>query len=621
MNLFSLSFLRNKPMFYCLICILFSVSIFSCSDENISLKRAKAAIESGNETSPVKRFNKNQGKVLYAYSTISLSVPDGLSKVQTKDDVSYRVDIDNITVSINDTPIKVNYEIEKGNIISVYPDEYFPKSGKLLLTIHFQWKYWGKSDTPYSSDISEWTDYKKENISIEYDVFARVVPLNIFEADNIQSINTNIYHIPLTAVAYLPNNIIENKYKYELESSLEGIKLSPSVEENNMIIYYEYEGELQSQKNYTFTVKAKWHRLINNSWVKCADIFDETFTQTIVTSESSNTKWGEEVISFFYPMYRQFNFLPEEYSKGYIKLSDKNVLRQYTLRTPYVEIIDVKTQWKMQSEVSFNKNLEILEYDLPQNNFEPDKIYEVAFRDRSTDAILYSYHFKTSKFKNFTEKWTSLLTSFKAKWRDPVIDEDGYYGGMVNYHLQKINIQNLEERFDDYEIAESQYVGFPSTKRPLIQFNSHIPVGWDNTFNWYVYSQPSITFDRKSAAIQKYSYPPTDAIYFVVFGNSLSALSDNSCITGDVVFPTDRYAVFVWAVKAVSDLDVRSAVAHARRIPETERTEAQKTVANQTLPMFNIDMALGGDQYPLFDVYYVLPGLGIKTTTIKNVQL
>jgi len=629
MNTSIFSFLRNKSMFYFLSCALFSAVILSCSDKEdniISSSTAATSIEA--KPSPTKNFLKNQGQILYAYSTISLSVPDSISKELKSNDVFYRIDIEKITASMADnSPIPIKYEIGSNNIISIYPDEYFSKSGKLLLNIQLNWKYWENIKNPPSSDISEWKDYKQETVSVEYDVLARVAPLNVFDADNIQSVSANIYYIPQTKVAYLPGNIVENQYKYELESSLDNFTLLPSIEENDMNIYYNFEGQLQFQKNYTFTAKAKWYRNVNGSWVKCADALDETFTQNIVTSEQGNAQWTMQDIEFHYPLDRQFNFLPKEYNKGYIKLSTATLLKQYATKLPYVEFEEIKTNWKRQSEVSYNENLKVFEYDLPQDYFEPEKVYQISFKDRTTDALIYSYYFKTSKFNNFAEKWASLRTSFAEKWRDPII---GGPGGLINYHLQKINMKNCEEVVDVYETYNSNFAD--AKVRSLIQFNTHVLDGWKNTLNWYIYSQPSVDFNRKGDEMNWFLFPPTDAIYFI-FNSPKPTLSDNSCLTGDVDFyPQNNIGVFVWAVKAISDLDVRSAIEYASQIPAEKRTEAQQRLAALSgyyypyivpagCPVLQIDMALGGDPYPLLDVYYVLPGLGIKTTTISDVQL
>jgi|GEM_PF-6690933 len=623
-------FLRSKSVSYFFIFVLFS-AITSCSDSIISLSEAERLIQS--RPSPTDRFDRNQGHDLFAYSIFSLSLPNGISTTLQSGNLSYRIDIEKVTALMTDnTPVQIKYEIvENSNIITISPDEYFSKSGRMQITVHFKWRYWERTDQPPSSDITIWKDFKEEAISVVYDVFARVAPLNVFDEDNPQSINVSIYHAPQVKVAYLPGSIVENLYRYELEVSLGNFTLQPIIDEENMIITYNFDGLLQAHSSYTFTARAKWYRYVEGSWIRCAEKFDEIFTQNIITSEQANMQWTMQDIEFMYPLYRQFNFLPGEYNKGYIRLTDA-LVRQYTVRPPFVEFRDVKTGWIWQANVSFNQTLQVFEYEMPQV-FEPEKIYQISFKDRATDAVIFSYHFKTSKFNNFTEKWASLRSSFTSKWRWPVLGE----GGMLSHHEQGINMQNLAEPFDMYETNHVGQSPYPIKTLPLIRFNSHILEHWKGTMNWYIYSQPSLTFDRQTDEVNWFSFPPTDAIHF---GFRSTTLSDDAVLTGNINQPSNAdLGQFVWLVKAVSDLDVRSAAQHASRVPENARTQAQRNLASlagahypvlvhfgnfpilQQYPVLQIDMAIGGDAYPLLDVYYVLPGLEIKTTTIRNVQL
>lgn len=616
---------RLKFRFFFALLLLFCM--YSCQEKLFSLEEATLAIESG--TSPIADFNKDQGKTtLYAYSSTSIEIPYKIFQAQSSNNISYRVDIENVTASVDGSPIEVEYDIIKNdNLINVYPKDYYSKTGKLLLVIHFQWRYWDKVENSYSSDLTQWKDYKQESISIEYDVLAQIAPLSIFDTEVEKSVNTHVFYTPQTKVNYLPNEVVEEQYKYEIESTMDNFVFSPYVEENDKTIDYNYEGILQSNENYVFTAKAKWYRLENNSWIKCADALDEIVTQNITTSELADTKWNADEIAFSYPLDRQFNFLSKEYSKGYIKPS-ATLLKQYKSNLPYIELNKVNSQLKKQLDnISYNEKLNIFEYDLPQNYFEPENIYLISFKDRTTDALLYSYYFKTSKFDNFTEKWESLRKSIDGKWRYPETIDDH---SLVVSHTQRINMQELEEVVDVYETASANFANKFSLKtRPLIQFNSHVLPEWKNTMNWYIYSQPSLTFDRKQDPLNLYSFPPTDAIYLNT-NSPAPTLSDNSCLTGDIDFnPKDNGGVFVWSVKCTSDFDVFSAISHAYSIKEEKRTDAQKKLASYEYypfsgpldpPRIEIDMALGGDEYPLMDVYYVLPGLGIKTTTISNVQ-
>ena len=80
---------------------------------------------------------------------------------------------------------------------------------------------------------------------------------------------------------------------------------------------------LTFNKNYVLQVVADWQKKIENDgvWENCDDKYREEILQNVVT----NIPLNELIISksdfiFQYPLDRQFNYLEEEYTKGYFRL-------------------------------------------------------------------------------------------------------------------------------------------------------------------------------------------------------------------------------------------------------------------------------------------------------------
>ncbi|MBN1416052.1 MAG: hypothetical protein JW973_13200 [Bacteroidales bacterium] len=117
---------------------------------------------------------------------------------------------------------------------------------------------------------------------------------------------------------------------------------------------------------------------------------------------------SQRVVYCEYPLYRQYNFLQDEYNYGYIKtyvkpdfLLDKKLI---------VTITGIGTEESYASDVEYDDALGILKYPMPplQNN----AIYRIDYimnKDGTLQKFYRSNYFKTSRFNSFSDKIGDVL--------------------------------------------------------------------------------------------------------------------------------------------------------------------------------------------------------------------
>lgn len=603
----TLSFLKH-----CLPAILaVSAVLASCKkDDPVSPERAEEAVSSIRLNAAITATSNGP---LYAYSTIELILDEDHVMLAHLRGVYLMWTYDSISVEIEGVRTKITYDIDiENNRATIAPDPYFAITGTLTLTLHMSILY---SPTPDALpvDNSDWRLLRTETETVQYRVF-NSLPGQALKQPAQGTVNATIYYVPSVGVRMSPDN-----YKYEITPSL-SLNGTPKPliadRANDSLYYFNYTGTLESGRTYALSVTAKWYHKTGETWASCDARFDETVTWLINTTENASITLSAEDFEFSYPSDRQVNFLRKEYGKGYFRLYDREKMKMMDHHRSYIRIKDVKYEDFMagQEEIAFNSTLNVLEYVMP-NILEPQRVYKAEIMEAATGQALCAYFFRTGKFDNFMEKWTALQTSFisKEKWRDLQTIEDYWV------HIQKFNIKNPEEILDWYEAD-----GHHPEIMPLIQFETHVDEWWKTTSDWLIYGQPSLLFNRRNDGYKKFEFPPVRAI---VFEASPVLLSDEQCVSGNVTLPTypEYKSVFSWYVQAMTYWDSFSARDNAQKIPKAQRTKWQIIAAEdyKDMPYLNLDFVFGDppDSYPLMDAFYVLPGINVETTVIRNIQL
>ncbi len=442
-------------------------------------------------------------------------------------------------------------------------------------------------------------------------------------------LHTDIVNPYTVKVNYIPLREIEVQrikagfLRYKLAYTLTGDEGEVDMEYeilNDSTLLFSSAKPLTFNKNYVFKVSADWQKKVEQDgvWQDCEEQYKEEISQNVITDiPLDELVITESDFIFQYPLDRQFNYLEEEYNKGYFRLtSDKQ--KQLMLNAYKIKLLNVNTAESNTLELIYNENLDVFEYELQPSFLENESVYEISLLTE-TEELVYSYYFKTSKYNSFSEKWDMLKTCFEGKWRDNV-SNDGYPYSEAAPSVQKINVTIYEETLDYYESNKNKY---SSSLMPLIQMETHVPEEWKATAEWQIYSWNSLSYERQYNDCKKYGFPPLRAIYFSAADWWAIKLSDES-ITGNIEYPDmPSSGIMVWEVQNFMKYDAWSASNYANEVNEYERDHYQEIAAGdyQDMDRLYLDFALGDDVYPLVDVYYVLPGLNIETTKISSFQL
>lgn len=393
--------------------------------------------------------------------------------------------------------------------------------------------------------------------------------LKMFSSNELYINTVNPFFIK---VNYLPQreiNVTRIKtgfLRYNLTYALVGeegeVKMDSEILNDSTIILNP-EKPLEFDKIYTLNVFADWQKKIGTSgvWENCADEFKETISQKIVTNIALNELViNESDFIFQYPLDRQFNYLENEYTKGYFRLTNDKQ-KQLMLKNYKIKLLNVKTGIFNTIELSFNEQLNVFEYELQASFLDNNSVYKISLLTE-IDETIYSYYFKTSKYNSFTEKWEMLSACFEGKWRDNV-SNDGYPYSNIAPSLQKINVTINDETLDYYEINSNKYL---SAKMPLVQFETQVPEEWKTTAEWQIYSWSSLSYIRQNSDCKKYGFPPLRAIYYLFPDLYAVKLSDAS-LTGNIEYPNKpSRGIFVWEVQNFMQYDAWSASTNANSV-------------------------------------------------------
>ncbi len=159
-----------------------------------------------------------------------------------------------------------------------------------------------------------------------------------------------------------------------------------------------------------------------------------------------NTNEHPELFSYLvycqYPLDRQYNYLQDEYSYGFIKLYQKP---DYILNEHLVaKITNINTGEYSSRTMDYDEELEILKYEMPvlANN----SIYKIEFLIDGVEFYPPNY-FKTSKYNTFSDK---IGTAFEGENKGALSANNA-----VHYTITYYNREPKDEPMDYYERISS----------------------------------------------------------------------------------------------------------------------------------------------------------------------
>ncbi|MDP4240766.1 MAG: hypothetical protein Q8904_14990, partial [Bacteroidota bacterium] len=317
-----------------------------------------------------------------------------------------------------------------------------------------------------------------------------------------------VFNVPVNQIMDISDdNNLNHKYRASLEKcelTLNGQTVPGSYQWNsdNSVLVYNPNDILADKKEYNFLVSLSFDEWQNGKWTT---LTDSSGAKTVETKSVKFTtgdfpkELPQSVISYTYPLDRQYNFYPREYSKGYITFN-KGMAPFFNLGPAWkqvVRFVPVSGESALTSDLSYDASSKTLSFNIPANIF-CDKIYQlqlvnipqkvsidnnVRAQTSSTETsagttdvtiktalgsvtegeetAFYSIAFRTSKFKTFADKLS--VTELKA---DMLYEISPYV-----YYLQSTFRNN--EVFDKFEIYGE------GTQTPLIRRTAQLEQsGW-----------------------------------------------------------------------------------------------------------------------------------------------
>jgi hypothetical protein len=606
-------------MKYLMIFFFVSLIMVSCSKEadRISLEQANWMFPINSDTKVQKVTPVD---TVYAYSLLEMQLDNNFFEPQMREEIYYIYQCDSAECMVDGKRIQIVYQFSDGvkatrKRLLVNPHTVFKGGQKFNIRIYGRWLY---SPVPGAiPDSNAWKQLKSNSIDVEYPIKGRLHSSNAFRTKGLVVKTVNITYTPRVSVNLPPERSIQfhgNWFKYEIDYSMKQIS-GTEIEidhkiEGDSLISFSYSGFLENNQTYLFSIKAKWQvkRQGSDVWQACDAQHDETLTFELNTNgKTKNELISDAGVEYSYPVNRQFNFLKGEYNKGYIHFKEAGINNWFKNELPRVIIENVKSGAKLEVKAAYNSVYDMVEYPLDGAGLNNSEVYKVSFVDELDGTLRYGYYFKTSQYNTFKEKWEIVSNAVcKSGWARRTIYD---WGVSWNSHAMQKNIMLDGEGFDDAE--QFNY---------LIQYETHVPDSWKSTADWQVFFEPSLQFESKdfNDIKSKYGFPPLRGIWMF---NSIPLRLSDSSLNGEIVYPKRSEYVLMWLVQNYFYKYAYDAGVESKKIPESARTDwQQKAALGYTgMPRLWLDFVFqANDVCPLVNVYYVLPGIKIETTVIRD---
>ncbi len=313
--------------------------------------------------------------------------------------------------------------------------------------------------------------------------------------DDVGTYQVIIKHITIEA------NGQEVESKYELSEDKMYADVQPKDGYTNQF--------LPANANITVTAQVAFQELINNQWkdVKNEQGQLETDERSVSfqTGDIPNVILPENILAS-YPIDRQYNFYRNEYSKGKIKLKTS---QEYLFD-------DVYNGYQIYAKFSQNGNADLwspssyingaVTFDITEDALKKQELYKMELiaspvsGSDPTQYVLYTLHFRTSKFNTFKEKIDQMVDGFTYTY-------DEVTGTFP------INLDVLEP-FDDYELnGVDKYDINPLMEwKGLLETSSWYkndikPLVYDH-FPKYPVSKEDFKFGLENRTEEPYGLPP-----------------------------------------------------------------------------------------------------------------
>lgn len=531
----------------------------------------------------------------YAYFKLQLALSDKIYNAE--DGLNYIIEYDSVVLLANGKRIDIDYSINN-DTLALLNTEGISEACDGELTLWGSWYYKDSRTTQYTNGNPVFIETINQTMIIPSSGKLPFSSNIVFiESEN----EGSAYYVPSISLEKELGTIFTNQelnYKYELEGTMvSSSKTTDLVFESNdnQNFQLNYEGNLSDAENYTFKVIANWYIQDNDdNWIKCEG-FEETFDKEINTNDSDIPDISYESFETVYPLYRQCNLLIDEYNKGYLIPDDLTALKYLSNNSIKVVIKATNAEDSITSTLNYNETDNILTYDLSVDQLNLATIYSITFYNADSGDQIFKYHFRTSMYRSFNEKFESEqllgINTYDNSWKTTFI-KNYFYSPLFCF-----NINPISEGLDTYEGV------WTDDTIQLIQCTTdQFPEIMNGTIEKAIYSASSLNIQRDSSFSQ-FDMPPYNALYFYAI-NKL--LTNDDIESNDIEFSgyTFRYYGCVVAV-----LDYGSVYYEAQELfPDLI------SITSKTDTVYKIKL-------PPIDISYVLPGINLTTSKIEGWEI
>lgn len=284
---------------------------------------------------------------------------------------------------------------------------------------------------------------------------------------------------------------------------------------------------LNANASFTLTVKAHWERKVLENWKPVmfeGQEASETVTHQFSTGQAAITIPADNIKSL-YPIPNQYHFLMDENPTSFIQLKRaQNSMFESATHT-YAAIFTPSAGPTVEAVVSYNKPTKTISFNTPDLLTETIYKLTVVAREGANTKKLIEYHFRTSKYKTFTEKFNSVIYTgstfsvLAAPWRGhylyQFISTSGEYFDSFESEVKFETVTGIDEPGNTHLVpVASNLVRFEAVLTGTPWYNQLYPMlyaPWtDADF------KPTVTRDTTLAG-----YPPKRAMYVDSFGEGV----------------------------------------------------------------------------------------------------
>lgn len=402
-------------------------------------------------------------------------------------------------------------------------------------------------------------------------------------------------------------------YRYELTEFTISDASGDNLAENANLFNNHLKAEITHKQlklntKYSVNLVVSLQQLVDEEWTPViwqGNAVNYSYNYNFTTGNIPENAIDNRDILYQYPIDRQYNYMPKEYTQGYIMLSYgyENIFDGISNYDKKVIIKGINDNDFEKQVLSFTTKachdvpgqVAEINYSLESVSFNPEKIYSIQLAV-GLDTI-YQMHFRTSKYNNLSDKIKDIDLDGKAfvDGGDPIM-------------------KNISKGFvcdDFFDVFEHQKRAKTNT---LVQLRADL----ENT-EWYNNSVYKIIYEhfteQELPRDRPFSYPPHTAMtLYNPFSINHDHLTDNEIKTGITKgIYDDGMITYNVIFQCHEDAKLAQKIIQQKDNLGEELTDDELRILNYE----TAEKYTPGD-YPFF-ILFVLPGKNIVTTKERRV--